>query len=209
MKVRTICFAAALALALPANALGAEEASSVVPPENSAATQYTEAIPTAGGDKETDGGRKPSPAKVLGAKNAKRLESHGKEGREVAEIVAETAPAPAADPSVAEEPTPPRKSSPQNTASSETQGSDGEEAGGAGAGKGSGPPSRPTESPAAKQTPASTELPSGSSGLGEVIAEATGSSSSGQLGGLLPLAILAAIVWALAYFWRQQKRPVG
>jgi hypothetical protein len=207
-RIAGIGFVAALSLALPASALGEEEASSVVPPENSAATQYTEAIPTASGDKEAHGGRKPSPAKVLGAKNAKKLESQGKEGREVAKIVAETAPAPAGA-GAAEEQAPQREPSPQQSAERPpTQKSDGDDtAAGAGAGNGSGPPDRPAESPAAEPKPVSAEVPNGSSGIGEVIAEATGSSSSGQLGALLPLAIIATIAWSLGYFWRQ-RRPV-
>lgn len=212
MKARIAAtgFIAALSLALPASAMGEEEAASVVPPENSAATQYTEALPTAGGDKEAHGGgRKPSPAKVLGAENAKRLESRGKEGREVAQIVAETAPAPAQSAGTS----PSRESSPEPTEDNQAKEDGGQE--GAAGGKldiGSGPPSGP-EAPARSRGPAAqpanppTELPDGSSGLGEVIAEATGSSSSGQLGALLPLAIIATIAWSLGYFWRQ-RRPV-
>lgn len=190
MKARktAIGFVAALALALPASAIG-QEGESVVPPENSAATQYTEALPTAGGDKEAGGGggRKPSPAKVLGAKNAKELESHGQAGREVARVAAETAPPTA-------------------------EGLDGDTAdrgaGGQGpAGQAGTPAERPPrpETATATQPEAPTELPSGSSGLGEIVAQATGSSSSGDLGVLLPLAIVAAIAWSLAYFWRQRR----
>ncbi|HEU4736290.1 MAG TPA: hypothetical protein VFS48_04595, partial [Solirubrobacterales bacterium] len=51
-----------------------------------------------------------------------------------------------------------------------------------------------------------TELPDGSSGFGEVLAEATGS-SSGETGLLLPLTILATAAWALAFLWRQRNRP--
>jgi hypothetical protein len=61
------------------------------------------------------------------------------------------------------------------------------------------------EPPPAKPPATPTELPSGSSGLGEVIAEATGSSSSGGLGMLLPLAIAGAIAWSLAFLWRQRR----
>ena len=46
----------------------------------------------------------------------------------------------------------------------------------------------------------------GSSGLSRVIAEATGSSDSGDLGLLLPLLILAAVVGSAAYFWRHRHR---
>lgn len=207
-RITGISLAAALSLALPASAMGEEEASSVVPPENSAATQYTEALPTVGGDKEAgSGGRKPSPSKVLGAKNAKRLESQGKEGREVAEIVVETAPTPR------ESAQPSQDSSLKSTGTNQSEeGENRKDAVGGKPDKGSGPPSRP-QAPAhpdvsAAEPPSSpAALPDGSSGLGEVIAEATGSSSSGQLGTLLPLAIIATIAWSLGYFWRQ-RRPV-
>ncbi len=46
---------------------------------------------------------------------------------------------------------------------------------------------------------------SGSSGLGEVLAQATGS-SSGQMGLLLPLILIAALVWAVAFFRKQRSR---
>lgn len=48
--------------------------------------------------------------------------------------------------------------------------------------------------------------PGGSSGLGEVLGQATGASSSGQLGLLLPLAILAAVAGSLAFLWRRRRR---
>jgi hypothetical protein len=53
---------------------------------------------------------------------------------------------------------------------------------------------------------AGAKEPHGSSGLGEVLGQATGSSSSGQLGLLLPLVVIGAIAWALAFFWRQRRR---
>jgi hypothetical protein len=191
---------AALALALLPSAATAQEEGPVVPPENSAATQYTEAVPTAGGDKEAGGGHKPSPARVLGSKNAHKLQSQGEDGREVAQIAAETAP----------ETTPPAESTQPSHAAAQHEGGaqDDGNGGGGGAGKEqgtakhrqSGPPVAPPAEPIA------SELPDGSSGLGEVIGEATGSSSSGGIGLLLPLAIVAAIAWALAYLW-QQRRP--
>jgi hypothetical protein len=187
--------AIAVSLAIPAAALADAEA--VVPPENSAATQYTEALPTAGGNKETGGkGGQRSPAKVLGAHNAHRLESHGKQGREVAKVVAETAPETSVP---AEESPAPR---PEHSSS------------GGGAGKAeNGSHPRPhhaiahvDRTLAPNQHLIDRELPSGSSGLGEVLAAATGSSSSGQLGLLLPLAIAAAIAWSLVYLWRQRRQ---
>ena len=181
-------------LALPAAAAGEP----VVPPENSAATQYTEALPTGGGSKDAGkvGDRdNVKPAAVLGADKAKKLESHGKEGREVAEVVAATAPSPVPAPPPSPEPAAPG-------------GSDG-----ARATQGSGGASQAKLGDNVAVTPLSVEpsvrqvdIPAGSSGLGEVLAQATGSSSSGQLGVLLPLLILAALAWALAFLWRQRQR---
>jgi hypothetical protein len=208
MKARTIAVgfvaALALALALPAFAAGAGVAGSVVPPENSAATQYTEAIPTAGGDKPADGGgKKASPAKVLGTQNAHKLESHGKQGREVAEVVAETAPT--TSPSAEETSSPEPRHAASGSGNGGSRGNSKEKA------PAENPPQGGNEAlgdavPVAEPAKTAGELPSGSSGLGEVLAEATGSSSSGQLGALLPLAILAAIAWSLVYF-RRQRRP--
>jgi len=211
MKARTtaIGFAAALALALPSAAVGEGVSGSVVPPENSAATQYTEAIPTAGGDKQAEGGKKSSPKKVLGAKNAHKLESQGKAGQEVAEVVAETAPESSAPAERSPAPEPKHKS----TGGGDHEADGNGKAGGTGAkghhaNGGNRPPG--DKAPAAPQPEASTstELPSGSSAFGEVLAAMTGSSSSGELGAWLPLAILAALAWALAYFWRQ-RRPAS
>jgi hypothetical protein len=39
----------------------------------------------------------------------------------------------------------------------------------------------------------------GSSGLGEILRQATGSTSSGEMGLLLPLLILGALAWSVAY----------
>ncbi len=177
--------ASIVGLALPA-AAGAEY---LVPPGNSAATQYTETLPTAGGHSNAE---KPNekknrtPSNVLGAETARQLEDQGEAGREAAEFAAETAPG--------EEVTPPQPrhgktgkprhrqekqerddSQPQAGAGTDTHGGSG---------------------------------PNGSSGLGEVIGQATGS-PSGQLGLLLPLAIVGAAAWALAFFLRQRKRPTS
>jgi len=201
MKARTTASGifTALALALLPSAAGAQEESSVVPPENSAATQYTEAVPTAGGDKEAGGDHKPAPAKVLGSKNAHKLQSQGKDGREVAQIAAETAP----ETSSAAESSPPARSEPAQT----DGGGHADRDGGGGGGDASGGATPPDAASAPTHTaqPTVAEPPDGSSGLGEVIGEATGSSSTGGIGLLLPLAIVAAIAWALAYLWRQRR----
>lgn len=171
----------ALAILLLA-APSAAGAAAVIPPGNSAATQYTEALPTAGGPKGTSPtekqGRRRPPSEVLGARTTRRLQSRGAEGQAVAEVAAETAP------------TSLRRSSVHS--GEKPKGSD--HPGGRRADSGGSAPQ-----PARKET-------SGSSGLSEVAAHATGSSNSGQLGFLLPLLIVATLVWASIYWTRQRKR---
>ena len=150
--------AATALLALPS----AAAAQAVVPPGNSAVNQYTETVPTARGSAKTRHHGKRSPAKVLGADNARRLEAAAPQGRAVAEVVAATAPVPAPSASKAD--------------------------------RGSGHPATHAAGPG------------GSSGLGKVITAATGSSDSGELGLLLPLLIVCALVGSAAYFWRQKRR---
>lgn len=189
---------AAIAVWIAPPAASAESTESVVPPENSAATQYTEALPTAGGNKESGGGGGKghrSPAKVLGAHNAHQLESHGKQGREVAEVVAETAPSTAA-PNEGQQAPRPEEAQQSGKAKGTSHPPHRDEAGQSPSHDGSPP----------EQSAATSELPSGSSGLGEVLASAVGTSSSGQLGALLPLAIVAVIAWAIAYLLRQRRR---
>lgn len=162
---------AAIAIAFqPAAAASAER---LVPPENSAANQYAETYPTAAGNAPSGTAPAPSPAKVLGARNAGRLEGLGPQGRAAAALAAATAPAQ----SVAGRGV---------TASRSGAGSRGAAANGGGPGAG----------------PAQ---PSASSGLSQVIAQATGSSSSGQMGLLLPLIVVAAVAWSVAYLWRRRR----
>jgi len=190
-----LCAIAIAALVLPATAAAAP----VVPPENSAATQYTEAIPTGGGQKDAgkvgDRGKR-SPASVLGSHRAKKLEAKGREGREVAEVVAATAPrsetAPAPDPESASKP----------VGEKAANGNDDEKKADGGAAKRKEPPNGPQSAAAEHRL----DIPAGSSGLGEVLAQATGSSSTGELGGLLPLILLATIFWAIAFLLRQRRR---
>jgi cobalamin biosynthesis Mg chelatase CobN len=189
--------------ATPAAAAQVEEA--VVPPSNSAATQYTETFPTTGGDKKTDQKPNPrSPAKVLGSHNTQKLEKQGPEGKAAAEAAAATAPT-----SIS---TPP----PANSPSNQSTGYDGDNQQGGGAAgsndKGSGNGSGNAKSQGSGVAsgsepahPAATE-PAGSSGIGSTIGQATGLSTSGQSGLLLPLVILATIIWSLAYFWRQRRQ---
>jgi hypothetical protein len=186
---------ALLALLLASSAAPATAAEEVVPPENSAVNQYTEVFPTARGAKDVhkNRNRNRSPGKVLGTRNAQRLEQQGADGRAVAEVATETAPVVEAEAPSEEEPEP---------------------AGVARSGNG-----RSDKSPPARKRPAPDPAPSpayhapevdGSSGIGEVIASATGSSSSGGMGILLPLLVIGTVVWAIAFLLRtRHRRPVG
>jgi hypothetical protein len=42
-----------------------------------------------------------------------------------------------------------------------------------------------------------------------VIVEATGSSGSGQMSMLLPLVIVGALSWSIAFLLRQRKKPTA
>lgn len=165
--------ATVVALCLPAAAAVAEP----VPAGNPAATQYTEAFPTAGGPRNAEGpqrGNGRPPAEVLGERNTRRLESQGEAGREAAALAAETAPS----------------GSGGNTGSA-SNGS--KEAGG----------DRPGNTQAPENVNSSDG--GGGSGLDEVLGQATGSSSGGGISPLLPLVILGTVVWSLAYLLRQRK----
>lgn len=177
----------------PAGAAAAE----LVPPGNSAANQYTETFPTAGGNAEAKGkGGKATPNDVLGSGNAKKLDSKGKQGREAAAVVAATAPAAAGSASGEQG---------RGNGSSAEGGANG--AGGSGNGQGgSGGVSAAgggTESGSGSSVAADSD---GSSGLSEVLGQATGSSSSGGIGLLLPLVVLASVIWAAVYFLRRHRR---
>jgi hypothetical protein len=171
---------------------GAASAEYLVPEGNSAVTQYTEGFPTAGGEKKTEGNQKPASAgKTLGAGNARKLEDHGPDGAAAAELAAETAPT--------------------GVASTGSGGGDGGQTDRS-AGKGGKPgndraahnDSGQTENTGGAAPVGGGDGPDGSSGLSEILGAATGS-SSGSLGLLLPLAILAALAWGLVFFWRQRQ----
>jgi hypothetical protein len=182
--------------ALPGAAMA--ESEYYVPPSNSAATQYTEAFPTAGGQKQVDkGGHKDGgrPAAVLGARNAHRLDAHGPEGQAAAEVAAATAPTTGVtvNESAAggDRPARDRGNAPSGGTAESTKG------------RGlQGDASQPDN-----QEGSGSSETAGSSGLGSVISQATGTSSSGNLGVLLPLFILAALAWSVAFVLRQRKRP--
>jgi len=205
MKTSTALLALSTALAVGVPSAAAGEGS-VVPPSNSAATQYTEAFPTSGGDKKTDQARHRSPAKVLGAKNAHKLDRQGPDGAAAAAAAAATAPTPAA----------PASSDGETAAATPSRPSQAEQpSNGDGRQKsvsGSKPSGGSQEPAAAEQAGAAARQPvaqpQGASGVGSAIGEATGFSSSGGSGWFLPVILLATAMWATAYLW-QQRRRVG
>jgi hypothetical protein len=177
---------ATIALAVT-SAVAAAAEEPLVPPGNSAVNQYTETFPTAGGDKDFEKGKR-SPGKTLGDGNARRLEQQGPDGRAAAEVAAETAPAGEAQPPPA-------------------AGVDSEaDAGGAGATGGGGGAVGGGQAGAAKPVPVEAADVNGSSGFGEVLAQATGSSDSGEMGLWLPLLILVALACSVAYLLRRTRR---
>lgn len=197
MKALTTRLGLLLAAIAPLAFAQAANAAYYVPPSNSAATQYTEAFPTAGGDQDAEAGgahRHHSPAKVLGSRNAQKLESQGPQGQAVADIAAETAPPPPASTATTHD----GGQSQSKVGSQPAKSRSGSEAQRQDSAV-SGPPAR-----GQRQTPAAE--PDGSSGLGEVIGQATGASSSGGLGILLPLVLLGTVVWCVAFLSSKRRR---
>jgi hypothetical protein len=206
-RTRLCLLTAAIALAaLPASAA----AEAYVPPGNSAATQYTEAVPTAGGPKTTNKskhGQSRSPGKVLGAHKTAKLDAQGPEGRAAAKLAASTAPTAVSGVGVGVgvgegAATVHAHTSPHTTPNGSGSGS--------GKSEGSEMPANPSGGPAHHDGNLTFYKASGgSSAIGEVAGQATGS-SSGQLGIWLPLLIVAVVIWSGAYVLRRQrKRPAG
>lgn len=197
LKRAVVLAVVSLTLGAASPAFGEEE-ETLVPPDNSAVNQYTESYPTTRGNKtihapKGSGGqhgqqKERSPQEVLGSRNSKRLEQHGDDGAAVADLAAETAPPTAGG------------------GGGGQAGSTGEPAGGGGGatqGKGQSPAGG---GGAAEPNGSDSD---GSSAFGEVVGQATGSSSSDGLGLILPLLILAAVLWALLYAWRHRRHQVS
>lgn len=220
-SLRTAILAGALVVffALPASAFAGQ----VIPPGNSAATQYTQAFPTSGGNVEVresigEPNEKKSPSKVIGKKTTQELESQGPEGTAVAQIAAESAPSTEAEPE--------RSESSSSGSAGGGGGNGGNGAGGGhkpsggqaqangggansgGAGNGGGQSGNQAGAAQTVNTAASEAAGSGSSGFSEVLGQATGS-TSGQMGVFLPLVLLGALVFALAYAWRRRQHEHG
>jgi hypothetical protein len=178
---------AAVALALPS----AAAAEYYVPPANSAANQYTESFPGAGG--ESSGKRKPvTPGTALGAGNAEKLEAKGPAGKAAAEIAAETAPPQLVDDGSSEGDET-GGGQPGDGSGESTTGAGGSNGGSSGGGNG---------------TPAKAQQPQGSSGFGQVLGQATGM-SDGNLGLWLPLAIVLTLIGSVAYWVRMRHAQPG
>jgi len=185
--------AALAALALPASAM----AEYLVPPSNSAVNQYTETYPTGGGQKQASKSHRAEkhPAKVLGSRNARRLDRQGADGQAAAELAAATAPGGSG-----------------GGAGSGSNGGSRDNTAAGGSGSDGGAPAGSDERDANARPVTAAPQHGGdeaSSGIGSVLSQATGSSSSGALGLMLPLAILAAIAWSVLYLVRQRKRPTA
>jgi hypothetical protein len=172
-----------IVLSVPSYAMGAP----IVPPGNSAVNQYTQTIPTPGGDVEVHGKGSHSPADKLGPKVAHKLNRHGSDGKATARLAAST--------------------SPPGTSGGGTGGGPGSTGHGGKAGSGAPTnPNLPGSPPGTHATsPGGDSAANGSSGFGQVLGQATGATSSGKLGLLLPLAIFAVLLWCAAYFWRQRR----
>jgi hypothetical protein len=195
-----------VALVVPAHSL----ADYYVPPENSAANQYTESFPGAGGEKDGKG-KGVTPADTLGSRNAKRLEEHGSAGKAAAEVAAETAPEPVT--------TDGGTSGGSGSASGGSGGagnaggnaSSGKGAGGSGSGGGSGANGGSTSSGSgntAVSQSAKVDQPEGSSGLSQVLGQATGV-GDGNVGLWLPLVILLTLAGSIAYAARSRQARHG
>jgi hypothetical protein len=177
------------ALLAPPAAIGAP----IVPPGNSAVNQYTQTIPTSRGNKEVRQKGHRSPSKTLGKNASQKLQKQGRDGREAAELAAAGTPAGAAGGGSG-------SGGGGSAGNGGANGSNGFPQGG-GAQGGAGSQGLGT----AGATKAVADADDGKSGFSQVIGEVTGTSSSGDLGLLLPLAILAAAVWCGAYFWRHRR----
>ncbi len=176
--------AAATVFAVPATAL----AGPVLPPGNSAVNQYTQTFPTQAGNVSVKRNSIQAPKQVLGVDNTRKLDRQGAEGRAAAELAAATSPSSEG----ADAGGPEKEGEGDSRAEQRGQGAGG---GGGGSGGGSG-------GSAAVGTASGGE---GASGLGSVLAQATGSSSEGGLGLLMPFALMAGLVWCVAYSWRRRQ----
>ncbi len=206
MKDRRQILAIAAASAVAALALpSAAAAEYYVPPANSAANQYTESFPGAGG--ESGGkGKKVTPGTALGAGNAEKLESKGPAGKAAAKIAAETAPPQLVDH---------RSSGGDDAGKTSGNGQTGDKGDGEGKSEGGsgtagtgGSGGGSSGGGGGNGAAANVQQPQGSSGFGQVLGQATGV-SDGNLGLWLPLAIVLTLIGSVAYWVRMRQPQAG
>lgn len=193
---------AVFALLASLTCTGVAGAAPYIPPGNSAATQYTEAIPTAGGNVEVNadiGDVKRAATKALGKKTVRALAEQGQEGAAVAALAAGAgAAAGVAGSGVAGSEGGGGSGADRPGGSAADGGKSGDARGGDGTDGG------PLRSGSGGSGSAGDQA-DGSSGFGEVVSQAT-FSSSGEMGVFLPLVLLAALIWALLFAWRRRER---
>jgi hypothetical protein len=200
-----VAASAVAALALPS----AAAAEYYVPPANSAANQYTESFPGAGG--ETGGNRKKvTPGAALGAGNAEKLEKKGSAGKATAELAAETAPPQLADRAgdSGEASAKTGGRSPAGGRDKGTEGGSGEGESGSGAAGAGGSNGGSSGGSGGNGGAANVPQPQGSSGFGQVLGQATGA-GDGSLGLWLPLAIVLTLIGSVAYWVRMRHAQPG
>jgi hypothetical protein len=179
-RIRLIAVPVLLVAILLATA-GTAAAAQNVPPGVSGANQYTETLPGPGGNSAAGGGTPTgggaSAAQTLGAKNARKLEALGPEGKAAAALATESSPA---------GPSPKKKGHQGGTHAAQGTG-----------GK---------EDPSAGQGTSAANGSSGvQQVLGQITG--TGGSNSGGMSWLLPLLIGASVVVAAAYLFARHRPP--
>lgn len=176
----TAIAAAVLIVFAPARALAAV----IVPPGNSGVNQYTQTYPTAGGNVAVEGRKPRQPKQVLGKQNARALEDQGPEGKAAADLAA--------------------ASSPTETSTGTEKSGSGGRSGKSGGGRSHPRPSHGGSGDATQPLAASDGA---SSRLAQIVGQASGSTSSGNLGLLMPIILLAGLAWCIAYSRRRRRHP--
>lgn len=210
MKDRRQILAIAAASAVAALALPAVAAAEYyVPPANSAANQYTESFPGAGGESHGKG-KKVTPGTALGAGNAEKLEKKGAAGKATAEIAAETAPPQLVDDGSSDSDDTGKAGDRGQSGGKDdgTGGGQDESEGGSGATGTGGSNGGSSGGGGGNGAAANVDQPQGSSGLGQVLGQATGV-NDGNLGLWLPLVIVLTLIGSIAYWVRARNAQPG
>ena len=177
-----------LAAFVPGQALANE----IVPPGNSGVNQYTQTFPTASGNLAVKHQEIRRPTRVLGKKQARALEEKGPEGKAAAELAAVGSPS-TGDRS--ESFSAPRSGGRVgNGIGSDNQRSKGIVAGTDRGGSGA----SSLGSDKKRTTPGSGSLQA------QIVDQATGFSSFGELGPLMPVALIFGFAWCVAFAWRRR-----